>query len=174
MRIRAALLTLSLIALPLTAEAKLEDFSSYIDAPQKVSVARLTHLFWDVYDIALYAPNGQYNPEQPFALQITYLLDLKGEKIAEAGRKEMKKLGMKDKKTLKEWETKMTEIFPDVSEGETLTGIRGSDGFSYFYNDGKFIGTVQDPEFTHYFFNIWLSPETSRPSLRRDLLGKAS
>lgn len=146
-------------------------FERYIPTPQLVNEARLTHLFWDVYDIALYAPKGRYAAQGPFALEITYLLSLKGADIAKVAKNEMARLGMRDADILKKWHDQMVDIFPDVEKGEQLVGVKGSDGYTYFYNNGEFIGSVQDPEFSQYFFDIWLSPNTSRPRLRRELLG---
>lgn len=146
-------------------------FGRYIPSPQLVNEARLTHLFWDVYDIALYAPKGRYAADGPFALEITYLLGLKGEDIAKVAKNEMARLGMRDSDTLKKWHDQMVNIFPDVEKGERLVGIKGADGYTYFYNNGGFIGSVQDHAFSQYFFDIWLSPNTSRPRLRRELLG---
>ena len=34
---------------------------------------RLRVLFWEIYDASLYATNGVYDPEKPFALSLTYL-----------------------------------------------------------------------------------------------------
>ena len=165
-----SLLLLTLSLTPAYAHASTMSFGHYIPQPELVNQTRLTHLFWDVYDIALYAPQGEYKTNAPFALEITYLMNLKGKDIAKVAKKEMRRLGMKDTKTLELWHQKMLEIFPDVQEGERLVGIKGADGYTYFYNDSQFIGSVQDHSFSQYFFDIWLSPETSRPDLRRKLL----
>ena len=164
------IILLALILAPTAAFGGDVSYGRYIPEPQKVNQTRLTYLFWDVYDIALYAPNGTYKNDAPFALEITYLLDLEGKDIAKVAKKEMKKLGQKNKDILEKWHNQMAEIFPNVEKGERLVGIKGADGYAYFYNDGTFIGSVQDPEFTQYFFDIWLSPNTSRPDLRRELL----
>ena len=38
----------------------------------------------------------------------------------------------------------------------------------------KVVGEVADPEFARLFFGIWLSPNTSEPSLRQALLASRS
>jgi hypothetical protein len=42
-----------------------------------------------------------------------------------------------------------------------------------FSFNGKPIGEIKDPEFARLFFGIWLSPQTSAPEMRRELLGLA-
>jgi hypothetical protein len=34
--------------------------------------------------------------------------------------------------------------------------------------------SIDDPEFSRYFFGIWLSPHTSEPKMRGELLAGAS
>ena len=65
----------------------------------------------------------------------------------------------------------MTDIFPDVSEGDVITGIATKENKSLFYLNGTLIGTVDDKAFTNQFFAIWLSEKTSEPELRQALLG---
>ena len=44
-------------------------------------------------------------------------------------------------------------------------------GHAVFFLDGRKIGTIADRAFTRRFFDIWLGRNTSRPGLRRKLLG---
>jgi hypothetical protein len=143
----------------------------YIPQAQKVGEARLTVMFWDVYDASLFAPNGQWAQQKPFALKLSYLRDFKGEDIADRSVKEMRKQGFDDEVKLATWHTQMRQTFPDVQNGDQLTGIYTSNGHTLFYKGDKRVGTIKDPEFGKQFFAIWLGPETSIPSLRYSLLG---
>lgn len=138
---------------------------------QKLGSGRLSFLIWDVYDAKLYAPSERYDSSEPFALKLSYLIDLKGADIAERSVEEMRKQGFNDEAKLKEWQQVMEKIFPDVKEGNSLTGIRDASGRSLFYLDDIFIGSVEDEAFTNSFFAIWLDKKTSEPALRKKLLG---
>ncbi|WP_395344806.1 chalcone isomerase family protein [Ningiella sp. W23] len=147
--------------------------SDYMQNPKTVGQAKLEVMFWDIYEAELLAPDGNFSPQQPFALALTYLREFDGENIASRSIDEMRKQGMKDEVKLAKWFEKMRQLFPDVEEGQTLTGIVDESRTSHFYFNNSKIGTIDDPEFTQWFFNIWLSEETSEPKMREKLLGLA-
>jgi hypothetical protein len=65
----------------------------------------------------------------------------------------------------------MQRIFPDVKNGDRLTGQHHPGvGASFVYN-GQPIGRVEDAEFARRFFGIWLAATTSQPDMRTSLLG---
>ena len=65
----------------------------------------------------------------------------------------------------------MRQIFPDVKEGDRITGVQRPGEAARFFVNGQPRGEVRDAEFTRLFFGIWLSPRTSQPRLREALLG---
>ena len=65
----------------------------------------------------------------------------------------------------------MKKIFPNVEEGQQLTGLFSPGQPSRFFLNGSSIGEIADPEFGPAFFGIWLHPKTSAPKLRQLLLG---
>lgn len=138
---------------------------------QKVGSARMTYMFWDVYDATLYAPQGKWSADSPFALKLTYLRDLHGQKIVDRSIKEMRNQGYDNEIRLAAWHTQMRDIFPDVKEGDVITGIFTADKQTLFYNGEQEIGHINDPEFGQRFFDIWLNSKTSEPELRTALLG---
>lgn len=141
-----------------------------LEEPAQIGEARFTYYFWDVYDAALYSPKGQWKNQPPYALNLTYLRDVKGEKIAQRSIDEIKKQGFDDAEKLAIWRQKMNEIFPDVDEDDELLGIAVSKQVTRFYYNDNLIGTVEDSEFTKWFFAIWLSESTSQPEFRQKLL----
>lgn len=143
-----------------------------IPEAELVGEARMTYMFWDVYDAKLYAKNGQFNVGQPFALSLHYLRKLKGKAIAERSIKEMRGQGVNEQAKLEQWEKRMVEIFPDVQDGSILIGVVDDSGKTLFYSGENKIGEVDDSEFGKHFFNIWLGENTSQPKLRKALLGK--
>jgi hypothetical protein len=106
-----------------------------------------------------------------FALGLEYTRTLDGEKIAIASIDEIKKLGLGSAAQHELWLAEMKKIFPNVEEGQQLTGIFIPGQASQFFFNGKPIGSIADPEFGLAFFGIWLHPKTSAPKLRQALLG---
>ncbi|WP_218044233.1 chalcone isomerase family protein [Kiloniella majae] len=147
--------------------------AQHVPSAQAVGKGRLSILFWDVYDAELLAPNGQWNAEKPFALSLTYLRDIDGRDIADKSAEEIRSLGFDDEVKLAAWHNQMLNIFPDVKEGTNLTGIYAGNGESIFFHKNKEIGRISDPDFGHYFFDIWLNTKTSAPQLRAKLLGQS-
>jgi hypothetical protein len=160
------------VFMPSHASEKNELTSKYFTNSQKVGEARMTYLFWDVYDATLYAPQGQWRSDMPFALQLSYLRKLHGEAIAERSIDEIRKQGFEDDTKLSQWYQSMRELFPDVTKGQSLTGIADQSRKTHFYLDDQLIGSIDDPLFTQYFFDIWLSEQTSQPKMRKQLLGE--
>lgn len=128
-------------------------------------------MFWDLYEASLFAPEGLFDTDKPFALSLKYSMDIEGREIADHSTKEMRRLGFSDEIKLAVWHSQMNSFFPDVKKGTTLTGVYTRDKISIFYKDGQEIGQIRDPEFGYHFFNIWLDKETELPSLRLKLIG---
>jgi hypothetical protein len=83
----------------------------------------------------------------------------------------MKKQGDLSADDSDKWLSLMNSIFPDVSEGDVITGIAAKDGTSVFYVNGEKADEIEDKVFTRRFFDIWLSDKTSEPKFRKKLLG---
>lgn len=162
---------LGAIIFPSLAIADANIAERYVPNPQEVGTGRLTVLFWDVYDASLYAPNGEWDGDKPYALSLSYLRDLNGSDIAERSVEEMRNQGFKSEVKLAIWYQKMKALFPDVDANTNLTGIRDNKGNTIFYRNGERIGAINDPEFSDWFFGIWLNERTSEPKLRKRLLG---
>lgn len=135
----------------------------------KMSSAKFRYWGFHVYNIE-YSQQEQY-PKAPYLLELKYFRSLKGVKIAERSGEEMLKLGGPEQK-VQDWTAQMKTIFPDVSSGDSIRGFVDKDKKSYFCQKGKILGTVNDPEFADYFFGIWLNEKTSRPDIRKKLLGE--
>lgn len=163
----AALLAL----LQITPALASERIASYIPDVKPVGTGRLSVFMIDVYDATLFAPAGKWQPGDPLALQLTYLREIKGSKIADRSVEEMRALGIEDEIKLAAWHAQMRRIFPDVDEGISLTGVLSPQGESIFFRNGEEIGRIKDPDFGKAFFGIWLSEKTSAPELRQKLLG---
>lgn len=146
------------------------DPSSWLE----VGKARLSVLFFDVYDSTLKTPSGQYKGyEEPVALEIHYLRDITSRVLVKQTAKEWEALGLAQAiylPFLKPLET----LWPDIKKGDSLTFIVLPDGTNAFYYNGHALGGLDHPQFGQHFLDIWLSPNTSRPELRAQLLGQDS
>ena len=143
----------------------------HVPNAKPVGTGRMRFWFWSVYDATLYAPHGTWRANRPYALKLDYLRALNGKAIADRSAEEIRKLGFADEARLAVWLADMRTIFPDVDEGRSLTGIYHPKLGTRFYDGGRSIGRIADPEFGRWFFGIWLSKKTSAPDLRAQLLG---
>jgi hypothetical protein len=140
-------------------------------ALQLVGEARLEVLLWSVYHSRLYAPGGEYAPDtRPLRLEITYLLDIDVDELIERTREEWQHLGLEHPRQ-EAWLDALAELWPDISARDTLSIELDRERVSHFYFNGEALGSIDDPAFGEQFLAIWLSPQTSRPALRRELLG---
>ncbi len=124
-----------------------------------------------IYAAQLWVGEAGYRSDATFALDLHYARNLNGAKIAEASRDEISKLGLGSETQRTAWLAGMTRLFPDVAEGDHLTGIFRPGQGARFYLNGKLQGEINDPQFAQAFFAIWLDPKTSAPELRKALLG---
>jgi hypothetical protein len=148
-----------------------EVVKSFVPGASVVGRGILTYLVWDVYEATLYAPNGRWETQKPFALSIEYYRPLQGADIAKRSVREMRRQGFTDEAKLADWHTRMKAIFPNVSAGTVLTAVFTPVGETTFYNGNTRVGAIQGDDFGRLFFGIWLDEKTSEPELRRALLG---
>jgi hypothetical protein len=144
--------------------------TQFMQNPARVGKGIFKVMFLKVYTAELIAANGLYDPNKAAALRLTYKMDISGKSIADESVRQIRDLGYKNEVRIAGWNSAMKNIFPDVIEGDTLTGVRTHLGESHFYHNDQFIGSMRDPEFTQLFFDIWLSEDTQAPQLRRKLI----
>ncbi|QIM47783.1 hypothetical protein G9Q38_00610 [Pusillimonas sp. DMV24BSW_D] len=129
---------------------------------------------FSVYDIRLWvkAPlSTEAWVGRPFALELTYARSLEGQAIAEKSLEEMQAQETIDAQRQASWLSFMQSAFPNVEDGDRLTGIYRPDGGAAFYFNGRETASTDDADFARLFFGIWLSSDTSEPALRRALFG---
>jgi hypothetical protein len=182
------LLWLLAASLPALAKGELEPLPQAVSdkygAMQLRGGGQLKFLGMRVYNARLFIkpPLGaDVAFDRDFALDIGYLMSLKGAAIADRSAKEMRRVGYQDEAKLARWTSRMKELFPDVQAGDHLVGVFDIEGGkddkkakASFYivqrSKVKLLGAVDDSEFARAFFDIWLSPKTSEPKLRAALL----
>jgi hypothetical protein len=167
--IALGLIFISLLSTPSLAAA--DYIKAYIPEAKAVGQGRLSVFMFDVYDATLYTSDGKWQEGQPLALELQYLREIEGYKIADRSAEEMRNQGLEDEVEIAAWHAQMRKIFPDVQEGITLTGVLTAENHTVFIKNGQEIGRIKDPNFGRAFFNIWLNEKTSAPKLRKKLLG---
>jgi len=132
----------------------------------------LTFLGLSIYDGYYWGPARGYSMQQSFALDLHYRRTLKGAMIAERSVDEITKMGFGTSEDRSRWGGAMKRIFPNVTDGDRLTGVNVPGIGARFFHNGAPIGEIAEPAFAQAFFGIWLDAKTSRPDFRRQLLGE--
>lgn len=139
-----------------------------------VGEGELRFLGFRVYTARLWISTPGRDPDdllkQPMALELRYLRGLLGETIVEGSDKEIARLGFGSPAQRSRWSAQMKQLFPDVREGDRLTGVFDpARGVRFFHNDQP-IGAIDDADFGRAFFSIWLDERTQAPSLRTSVM----
>lgn len=142
----------------------------HISEAKQASTARYSVFLFDVYDATFYTASGKPEVKAPFALKLTYLRSFKGEDIADRSAEEMRDHQGIDEITLAGWHSQMRNIFPNVTKGDSITGIYQGQAECIFYKNSTLVGQVTDAQFCNAFFDIWFGKNTSAPELREKLL----
>ena len=125
-----------------------------------------------IYDARLWAPAAVSGDgaSQPLALELVYARNIKADLIVSSSLREMQRVASFSAEQSARWTQAMTPLFPNIKPGDRITGIQRPGQSARFYFNGMLRGEVADAEFTRLFFGIWLSPRTSDPQLRQQLL----
>jgi hypothetical protein len=143
-----------------------------LSSMHQVGQGNLSWMFWDAYTATLYSKTPDFKRESEFALKLEYKLEIDGADIAQRSIDEMEKQEKLAPEKAQKWLKAMKEIFPNVDKTTSITGVNKPNYGAVFYKNGKKIGEIKDTEFAKRFFDIWLSPKTSEPKLRKQLLGE--
>lgn len=178
---RAALVALATGALPSgRAQAPATppaEVSTTLPGARLLGQGRLRWFGLHVYDAVLWTPARLPEGEAqdgPLALELRYARTLRGPLIAERSIEEMRRVGEFGEAEAQRWLEAMKRLFPDVGEGDRITGVHRPGESAAFFVNGRPVGEVRDARFARLFFGIWLSPRTSQPGLRAALLGSGS
>ena len=136
-----------------------------------VGEGKLSFLFWDIYYARLYSANGEYQEQDyPLALELTYLRNFTKQQLVEETAKQWQKLGFEDQNKTQLWLSRLSELWPDVKEDQSITLYIDDQNRSFFYFNTELLGQINDAEFSQAFLAIWLSEETSAPEVRKKLI----
>lgn len=106
----------------------------------------------------------------PLALELSYQRAFSAEAIARRSITEMRRVGPFSAEQATRWQQALQAALPDVQPGDRITGLHQPGSGVTFTTPERTVGSVADPEFARLFFGIWLSPQSSEPKLRAELL----
>lgn len=135
---------------------------------------RFRYFGLSIYDARLWSAEplqAERWAEQPLMLELQYARSLVGREIAKRSLAEMRRQAAIDDAKAQAWLQAMEAAFPDVKAGDRLTGQYEPGTGAQFYFNGQPRQRIADAQFARLFFGIWLSPQTSEPALRAQLLG---
>ena len=126
-----------------------------------------------IYDARLWVEprfEAQAFAAYPLALELTYHRAFRGEAIAQRSVQEIQRQRTLSSEEAKRWTAALAQWLPDVQAGDTLTGVYLPGQGMQLWRGSQDLGVLPDPELARHFFGIWLSEQTSEPSLRQALL----
>ncbi len=162
---------------------------------KEVGQAKLTKFFFDIYQSRLLTHSGkyginlantnledqkitQYNTTSkkahheitnlPIAFEITYLRNIRREYLVNETIKQWQHLTFIES-SYASYIQILSDLWPDIKKGDKLL-LYISDHSSVFYLNNEYLGEINDSHFGSLFLSIWLSPNTTEPKLRKQLL----
>ena len=133
----------------------------------------LRFLGFEIYRARLWVPPGfdaDNYTAQPLALELTYQRNFTADAIAKRSIEEMRRVGSFTPQQATRWQQALAAALPDVKPGDRLLGLYQPGAGAVFKMGGRVVGEVPDADFSRLFFGIWLSPQTSEPGLRQQLI----
>lgn len=136
--------------------------------------ATMRFLGFALYDAQLWVAPG-FDPahftDHAFALELRYRRRLDGPAIAERSLAEMRRFGRFSDAQAQQWLRNLTQAFPTVQAGDTLSGVHLPQQPTRFLHNAQPTAQVPGSDFARLFFSIWLADGSPEPALRAGLLG---
>ena len=135
---------------------------------------RFRYFGLSIYDVRLWSAEpvaAASWSEQKLTLELQYARTLVGREIAKRSLAEMRRQAAVTDAQAQAWLQEMETAFPDVKAGDRLSGQYEPGAAASFFFNGQPRQRIADAQFARLFFGIWLSPQTSEPALRAQLLG---
>ncbi|WP_448568232.1 chalcone isomerase family protein [Thalassotalea ganghwensis] len=136
-----------------------------------VGKATFSVLWFDIYQSELFTRSGRFSDgEVDFVFKIDYLKAISRDELLERTIEQWQHIKYQEHQYQSYLPT-LKSIWPDIDAGDQLMMVTSQDKSEFFYN-GQPIGEINDANFGRIFIDIWVSPNTSQPKLRKRLLGE--
>lgn len=129
-------------------------------------------LFWDLYTSQLLTTSGEYPISaegESLIFHISYLADISSDDLIMRTVEQWQHLGVNEQ-VYKQYIADLELLWPDIVSGDSLALLLKDDKSTFYYNN-QYLGSIKDDGFGQLFIDIWLSKDTSQPTLRAELLG---
>lgn len=137
---------------------------------QTIGTAKLSVLWFDIYQAELSSESGVYEENKSFKLTLTYLRDFSAKDLVEETFKQMP--GPLTQLQTRDWPNQLLALWPNVKKSESISFLKDELGHSHFYHNQNYLGSIEDPFFSEQFAAIWLAPTSEYPKLAKQLKGE--
>jgi len=153
------------------ATAKPAELQGVFQATEPYGRSSLRWLFLKAYDVHLWTDAPVWSMDASFALSIKYNMGFTSEELVERTLEEMKKVepGLSGGR-LAQFSAPLSRVLPAVKSGDRISALYIPGRPVRFFLNGRATGEMDAVDFAAAFFGIWLSPRSSEPSVRRELL----
>jgi len=147
------------------------EIANVIKTDKPYGEGHMNFLFIKAYNARLWTDAPTWSMDAPFAMEITYGLGFDTDDLVERTIKEMKNVdpGISDAEIAR-LTPELRNVYPPVKSGDRLVALYVPGKPVMFSHNGTPTGSIGGENFIRDFFGIWLSPNTSAPGLRKDLL----
>jgi hypothetical protein len=162
---------IALLAAIAPALAAPPEIANVIKSEKPYGEGHMSFLFIRAYNARLWTDAPNWSMDQPFAMEITYGMGFDTDDLVDRTIKEMKTVdpGISDA-DVAALTPQLNKVYPPVKSGDRLVALYVPGKPVTFTHNGQPTGAIAGDSFTKDFFGIWLSPNTSAPSLRKNLL----
>jgi hypothetical protein len=154
LRTAVAALAIALAALP--AWASPTEINRAIPNAAKVGEARYHMLAIPIFDAELWAPMGDFDWDQPFAVALTYQRAARSSTQINRVISEMSQRGAGSVQSLAPLRRQLEACLPNVARGDRITGVSTGPDSARIYHNGAQRCDVTWPGLRRPFFGIWL------------------
>jgi Chalcone isomerase-like len=145
---------------------------------QRVGAGTLKWFGFEIYDAALWTPDGTFAntfSAEPVAFTLWYRRGFSRERLIEITRSAWTELRLANAEQQQRWSEQLAGIWLDVRKGSNMTTLVLPNGETRFYDSQRLLGRVEDPAFGPAFLMIWLDArvaDTGLGELRASLLNQ--
>jgi hypothetical protein len=159
------------VSAALPAMAAPPEIANVIKSDKPYGEGHMNFLFIKAYNARLWTDATTWSMDAPFAMEITYGMGFDTDDLVGRTFKEMKIVdpGLSDAEVAR-LTPEFNKVYPPVKSGDRLVALYVPGQPVMFTHNGTPTGSIAGDSFTKDFFGIWLSPNTSAPSLRKALL----
>jgi len=138
---------------------------------QRVGEGTYRKFGFSIYHAVLWAPDGRWNPDRPYALMLHYLRSLSKDTLADSIVDDIRDQNATDEETMTRWTAGIKKMMPEVEDGDVMTGLIVPNKESLLFLNGIQIAKIEDNALSKAFFNIWLGKDADE-DLKHELLGQ--